>query len=295
MPGKSLPVFKIKEFLHVEEGRDFYANTLPVHLSDHHFIHEPHKHDFFLVVLFTQGKGTHEIDFSTYPVKPGSLFLMSPGQTHNWKLSEDIDGYVFFHSAEFYELSFRTGKLKDYPFFASVYNSPLVHLNKKAGKKTEVFFQEILEEYRTDRPMKFRKISLLVDLLYIETARLYQAATREDQLSEKYAGKLMRLEDLVEKHFKKIKSPAWYAGQLNISEKHLNRICKLLVDKTTTDLISDRVLLEAKRMLVHSEHTIAEVAAELGYFDPSYFTRLFRKKEGETPMQFLKKYRSAVN
>jgi AraC family transcriptional activator of pobA len=292
MPGRPLPVFKIKEFHSVEEGRDFYANTIPVHLRDHHFIHEPHKHDFFLVVLFTHGKGSHEIDFSTYPVKPGSLFLMSPGQTHNWKLSEDIDGYVFFHSAGFYEQYFNAGKVKDYPFFASGYNPPLAQLNNKALEKAKRVFREILEEYEKNRIMKFRKICSLVDLFYIELTRIYQPEKQAEQIPESYGTRLRQLEELIDKQFKKIKSPAWYATQMNISEKHLNRTCKTVLDKTTTDLILDRVVLEAKRMLIHSSDTIAGVAAELGYFDASYFTRLFKKKEGETPMQFLKKYKS---
>src|SRR5437868_5067061 len=99
---KRLPVYSIQNF---EQGAEenFYANDLGKHIKEHHFTNLPHKHDFYLVLLFTAGSGTHEIDFQNYQVKPGSLFIMQPGQMHLWRLSDDCQGYVFFHSRAFYE------------------------------------------------------------------------------------------------------------------------------------------------------------------------------------------------
>ena len=76
-----------------------------------------------------------------------------------------------------------------------------------------------------------------------------------------------------------------------MSEKHLNRISKACLNKTTTDLITDRIILEAKRELTHSNLTVREIADKLGYFDNSYFARLFKKKSGQTPIEFIKKNR----
>lgn len=287
MPKRSTPVFKINDFQHLQEGRDVYANRLPDHLQHHHFIHEPHKHDFYLAVLFTRGSGTHEIDFSSYKVKPGSLFLLSPGQTHNWKLSRDTDGYVFFHSPEFYNLNFRNRQIRDYPFFSSLYHSPLLQLKDKALKKTEALFAEILEEFEKNKPMKLQKLGALIDILYIELSRKYEA-TPEIAHHEGYQEKLRKLQELIDANYRTIKSPAEYAEKMGMSEKHLNRICKTLLNKTTTDLITDRVILEAKRLLVQGGNSVAGIAGELGYFDASYFTRLFKKKTGETPASFLK-------
>jgi AraC-like DNA-binding protein len=76
-----------------------------------------------------------------------------------------------------------------------------------------------------------------------------------------------------------------------MSEKHLNRISKACLNKTTTDLITDRILLEAKRSLTHTTLCIGEIAENLGYLDNSYFARFFKKKTGETPLEFMKKNR----
>ena len=95
---KIFPVLNINDFDFEGDTNQFYANQFSNHLYDFHkSITKPHKHDFFLSVLFTHGHGTHDIDFNTYDIKPGSLFFMLPGQTHDWTLSDDIEGYIFFH------------------------------------------------------------------------------------------------------------------------------------------------------------------------------------------------------
>jgi AraC-like DNA-binding protein len=99
-------------------------------------------------------------------------------------------------------------------------------------------------------------------------------------------------ETLLEQHFTKEKSIAFYAFLLNISSKHLNRITQTVVQKTATDLLTERVILEAKRMLMYLDESLVEIAFRLGYEEYSYFVRVFRKTSGMTPTQFIKKYKS---
>ena len=74
---------------------------------------------------------------------------------------------------------------------------------------------------------------------------------------------------------------------MNLSEKHLNRMSKDCLNKTTTQLIAERIMLESKRLLIHSKQNISEIAAELGYENNSYFSRFFKKHSDKTPIQFL--------
>jgi AraC family transcriptional activator of pobA len=78
---------------------------------------------------------------------------------------------------------------------------------------------------------------------------------------------------------------------MNISERHLNRICKVCLNKTTSKIIAERIILEAKRMLVFSKNSVSQIAMELGYFENSYFSRLFKKNCGKTPLEFLNIFR----
>ena len=94
----------------------------------------------------------------------------------------------------------------------------------------------------------------------------------------------------IDVYFKTKKYAHEYASLMNISEKHLNRICKECLNKTTSEIIAERIIIEAKRLLIHKQHSVSEIAANLGFDDNSYFSRFFKKNCGETPIHFLKKY-----
>jgi AraC family transcriptional regulator, transcriptional activator of pobA len=286
---KALPVLHINQFGISGTGSDFYAGVFRTHVKDHPITDRPHKHDFFVIVLFTKGSGVHEIDFTRYTIRPGTLFLLNPGQAHHWTLSKDADGIIFFHTREFFDRGFVSQRLRDLPFFNSAHNSPMVRL--KAGDLAGPLslFRAILKEYGDQKAMKKERLLSLVHLLYIHLARLYtpQAVLK----SEPYLSKLRQFEDLLDLHFKQAKLPSYYAGLMHISERHLNRICRTCLNKSPTDLIMDRNVLEARRLLMDNKATMAEVAMQLGYDDQSYFSRLFKKRTGQTPSEFVRMYR----
>lgn len=291
MPKKHLPVYHIENFDPEHHEHSFYANTLQEHLKKHHFIQVPHKHDFYLSILFTKGNGTHDVDFTTYPVKPGYAFLLSPGQTHDWKLSKDVEGYLFFHTKEFYDLAYTTVTIRQFPFFQSIYNSPLIVLKGQALLTITSLFEDILKEQLAQKSLKQQKLLALVNCAYVELSRCSLPGAPVQHQHVHYLAKVRELETLVDLHYKTLKSPGDYAGLLSMTEKHLNRICKSTLNKTTGQLITDRIILEAKRLLAQTKLPVNQVAETLGYFDPSYFSRLFKKQSGETPLGFTARYR----
>lgn len=286
MAKKILPIYNIDNFRHFSNENDFYANSIKKHIAEHHFTVTPHKHDFYLTVLFTKGRGTHNIDFTSYKIKPGVAFTLSPGQTHNWTLSKDIDGYIFFHTKNFYDEA-SIASIKNFTFFNSIHNPPVVSVTNKS--KINTLFAAIKLEYESNEPLKFQKLHALVTLVYIELSRSYNK--NEAPKNQNYLSKVRQLEDLIDVNFKTIKHAHEYASLMAMSEKHLNRISKTCLNKTTTDLITNRIMLEAKRDLTHTNLNVSEVAEKLGYFDNSYFARLFKKKSGQTPIEFMKKNR----
>lgn len=290
---KKIAVLDIQQFESKEKRKEFYTNTIENHLiTSHKNIHKPHKHNFFLTVLFTQGNGIHEIDFVKYDVKPGSLFFLNPGQMHHWELSEDIQGYVFFHTQSLFDLNFTETRIYNFPFFSSVQNSPVLYLEEADCKRFEFIFRELIHEDLSEDIMKTQKIISLINLIYIESTRHYMKKNDTDLVKQKsYSLKFQEFEALVEEHYKTEKSASKYADWLNISPKHLNRINQEMVGKSTTDLILERVFLEAKRELITQKFSFYEIADDLGYEDYAYFSRLFRKKCGETPSSFINKYR----
>ncbi|SHF50391.1 MULTISPECIES: helix-turn-helix transcriptional regulator [unclassified Chryseobacterium] len=290
----SISVLHIELFQSGRNTSDFYFNTMKEHLVvGHRHIEKPHRHDFYAAVLFTKGKGTHEIDFQKYEVSEGSLFFLSPGQIHSWELSEDIDGYIFFCSQEFYEMHYVSQKLRNFPFFGSVSFPRKLQLDAGELVKTDSLFKELGKEHQSQSVMKEGFILSLMSQVFINATRLFSKDIdmRSSSASLSYFKHYQDFENLIEQHFTAQKSISHYASLLGITPKHLNRIAQTVVQKTATDVITERVVLEAKRMLMYLDESLVEIAFRLGYEEYSYFVRVFRKSSGMTPTQFMRKYK----
>ncbi len=284
-----LPIYSINKFELSSNGGDFYTNYLNKHVNKHHFTNFPHKHDFYLVILFTKGKGKHEVDFETYKVETGAMFALKPGQMHYWELSDDVDGFVFFHSREFFDKGFISLSIKDFHFYNSFQGTPYFKLKEKQLNTLKYLMNELVTEYANMDFFKWQKIHSLIVLVYIQISR--ENNLLRNIKNQTYLAKVKQFEDLIEENFRSEKFVKGYASKLNITEKHLNRVTKSCIGKTSTQLISERIILEAKRMLIYSTLNVSQIAVELGYFDNSYFVRLFKKNVGITPNAFLIKYK----
>lgn len=289
---KKVNVLKIEQFHDHDTTEDFYANTLQNHLQTRHKdISIPHKHNFYLAVLFTRGSGIHEVDFNSYEVKPGTLFFLNPGQTHHWELSENTDGYIFFHTQAFYDLHYTHNKLSSFPFYYSIYNTPCICLNNVKTERIQLLFAMLLSEYTNQTTRNKEYLISIADLIYIESTRAYQLQNPEMvKNKDKYYEKFRKFEELLEEQYITEKSPSAYADMMSMTSKHLNRIVQAAVGKTASDVILERVMLEAKKQIILQKHGFAEIAYALGYEDYAYFSRLFTKKTGTTPSVFLKRY-----
>ncbi|MEP1489295.1 MAG: AraC family transcriptional regulator [Algibacter sp.] len=289
---KIIPILNIQQFEQDIPWSDFYSNDLKSHLKKNEgFFHKPHSHDFFLCVIFTKGSGTHEIDFDTYPVNAGSIFFLKPGQTHYWTFDSNPSGYIFFHTQDFYELHFSKSKLEQFPFYASHKNTPALTLKTDTIQSLELKFKDINDEYYKVLPYKKQKIASLINTTYIDLGRYYSVVTTsKNTTSVTYIDTLRALEKAIEAHFKTEKSATFYANALHITPKHLNRIIKTTLGKTTTDLITERVILESKRLMVHSKNSLQHISETLGYQDYAYFSRVFKQKTEVTPLEFRKSY-----
>ncbi len=281
---KKYPIYNIQRFNCTSVNSDLYINTFKNHLIDHSFVEEPHRHSSYVLVFFTKGSGTHEVDFDVFSIQPGSMFFLQPGQMHHWNLSDDVNGFVIFYSQEMYNLYFGQKTIADYPFYSSVDNKPEMVFEVSELKAILPYFESLIVETQSNQLLKQDKIMNLLDIIHIEIARKYSETHLHEAHS--YNVKIKNFEVLLENNFKTEKAPFFYASQLNITLKHLNRICNEMLQKTTTEVITARIILEAKRMLMDKKFTVNEIATELGFDDYSYFTRLFKKHTGMTPTDF---------
>ena len=283
---EKLPVYQIKKFNCHSEENDLYFNDFKSHLIDHDFIENSHSHNFYLLMLFTNGTGLHTVDFNTYAIQPNSLFVLKPGQIHSWQLSEDIDGYIAFYSQEVYNVYFGSKQIDEYFFYRDLKNSPEMILSEFQTKEISNYFNLLLEENSKNEFKKLDKLLNLLDVIHIELARIYESL--QEHNSHPYNLKIKELEQLVHQYFKSEKLPSFYADKMNMSLKHLNRICKNVLNVTLTEFIYSKIILESKRLLSANTMTIGEVANELGFENYSYFTKVFKKHTNLTPKGFKK-------
>ncbi|WP_025125650.1 MULTISPECIES: AraC family transcriptional regulator [Myroides] len=289
---KDITILQMRDLTEEVKGADFYANTIPQHLiTNHDHVEKPHRHDFYVCMIFTKGSGNHEIDFQSYEIQPGMVFMLAPGQTHSWILSEDIDGYIFFHTQEYFDLFFVRETIREYPVFRSAYYPNGFLLNEESSVLVENLMKRMTDEVSQPNWKKNFSLVNLASLFYIECNRqLLEGNSFSAVPNLQYNQHLHHFENLLEKNFRTEKSAAVYAEWMNMTQKHLNRVCKTLLDKTTTDIIIDRIVLEAKRMLIYTGKSFSEIAMMLGYDDYSYFSKVFKKRTGISPKEFLKKY-----
>lgn len=281
---KKVPVYTLQNFTTTTHKNSLYINTFKNHLIAHSFIEQSHRHNFYLMVLFTNGTGTHQIDTNTFDIKRGSLYVLKPGQAHGWELSNDIDGYILFYTDEMYNLHFGNKKIEEYPFYEASKNISEIIFNEKELAGIEPYFKLLIQENQQLKSRKTEKLLNLIDIIHIEISRKYLSENTYSY--QTYNHKIQIFNKLLEQHYIVHKSPSFYAAEMNITLKHLNRICKDLLNKTVTELISQKIVLESKRMLTFSSASINQIATSLGYEDYSYFTRLFKKHTKYTPSKY---------
>ncbi|MFT5647738.1 MAG: AraC family transcriptional activator of pobA [Aureispira sp.] len=241
---------------------------------------EPHRHDYYHILYVKQGSGKHSIDFKWYEIKPNSIFFVFPGQVHSLEIDEHVEGYVISFSAFFYLLNNSIQKLLDYPFFHSINNSPIIYLSEN-DTKIHATINEIQEEYKFLKQGRDKIVRALFEVFLIRAARIYNQPII-NQAPTHLTFQLRKFEALIEAHFKKYKRLSNYAEMMHVSPKHLNSMCKKGLNKTVTNLIHERILIEAKRLLLFTDNSIAEISFELGFSDKSYFMRFFKKQTSLT-------------
>jgi len=288
---KKIEILGLDDFKGINVLPGFYINTISDHLqTSHQHIERPHKHDFFATMVFTHGTGMHTIDFKAYQVGPGSVFMMSPGQVHHWELSRDADGFIFFHTQEFYEMRFTDELLTDYAFFSQITPLDNIVIDDRLLADFEYHFKKMAKADFADAKAKRHFILSHINQVYLEIARCFPSGINLRTASA-YTARFSAFSTLLESRFRMEKSPEHYARALHVTTRHLNRINRETVGKSTSEIILERVMLEARRKLIHSDGNHNEIASALGYDDYAYFSKLFKKKVGMTPSEFQKTHR----
>ncbi|HTM97248.1 MAG TPA: helix-turn-helix domain-containing protein, partial [Pedobacter sp.] len=239
-------------------------------------------------VFFTEGEGEQQIDFKKFNIKPGIIYFMVPGQVHHWNFKTKPAGYIInFSKTYFSSFLLATDYLTRFPFFNGQANSQVLELPLATQQKITVILEDILKEGQHEAPVNDDLVKVLLMRLFIEVAR-FQATLEPSSASNYNHTLLNNFIALIENNYAALKLPKQYANLLYITPNHLNALCNDFLGVSAGSLIRDRVLLEAKRLLINVDLRISEIADQLNFSDQSYFIKFFKKHEGLTPEKFRK-------
>jgi len=282
------PVYNISSLTDVNEN-DILVSRFAPYLEIHKNLSSAHRHNFYHIVLFTEGEGTHQIDFTKFQVKPYQIYFMIPGQVHSWDFKQLVDGYIVNFSAAFFQ-SFLLNPyfLDGFAFFSGLSDEQVIQIPSGDEKAVSSLFESILGEQLKGDSMSADMVRVLLMKLFIMVSRLRPEGTLSPKGS--YNDTLLRnFKMLIEQNYRTSRLPKDYAALLYITPNHLNSLCNDVLGMPAGELIRNRVLLEAKRLLVNKDMAVAEIADELNFTDNSYFSRFFRKQVGLTPEEFRKR------
>lgn len=246
-----------------------------------------HRHDHYFLLVLTTGEGMHECDFRPHAIEPHTIYSMRPGQVHRLELKVGSTGYILQFKADFLATTEQGARL----------------VLRRAGH---------MEVYRTDAERYGELVMLLHRIArtyaaqqegYLHIVRAYLSAFLADLVlqaplpatasnAKGYAQeRLEELLELIETRVHDTKEVSAYADLMHLSTFQLNAIAKAGTGRTCSELITDQIILEAKRYLLATTDQVTQVADRLGYEDPSYFIRFFKKHTGYTPEGFRQKSR----
>lgn len=283
-----IPIYSLQAFVKNKPLTKLYQ--VETFDANRHFqVAYPHRHDFYEILFLTKGSGFHIIDSNQYEIKPPCVFFMSPGQAHKLNLSHDIEGYIYIFTSEFYSLfNTNSNKLLEFPFFFSIsQNNPPLYIHQQSDA---VFFSELFErsssECLSEKPDNEFNHAVL-ELILVTCNKLYQNTITHTKVSKSDI-LVKKFLQLLEENYISNYSIDFYAKQLAITPNHLTQIVKHITGKTTITLLQEKRIIEIKRLLLHTNMSISEIAEFLHIPDVSYITKFFKKFTKTTPLEYRK-------
>lgn len=252
-----------------------------------------HIHSYYQIIWFKEGVGTHFVDFKEYEVETNVLFFVAKNQVHYFDRHQEYQGLLLHFNEEFLVQQQQVDFILKGNLFNNPHQPPSCHLGPADGPQLDVYIQLLKEELRSEE--SFGKETLLTTYLQ---AFLIQVQRRKNEL-EKREGRppfhldekrlqLLEFVKLVDEHYKQGLTINEYAQRLLLSPRTLANLTNQLLGKSPSLLVQERLVLEAQRLLVHSNLHVNQIAYQLGFDDASYFVKYFKKHVLLSPSAFRK-------
>ncbi|HEY4415787.1 MAG TPA: AraC family transcriptional regulator [Verrucomicrobiae bacterium] len=250
----------------------------------------PHYHDFFQMMLL-RGNGSVMHDFRDDSVSGLTLLFLTPGQVHTLQPRRDFDGITISFTQGFFDhRAAPPSALFELPFFFATEMSPLLKIPRDDRFRIAEAFIEIQREFNAAEANAAEIVRAWLRILFARVLRLL-GQDRRPASPSRQSVLLRQFHLAVERNFRQEHVLADYARELGVTANHLNDVVHAETGRSAGSIVRQRRLLDAQRLLSHSDLSVSEIGYQTGFPDPSYFGRFFRRETGETPAAFRLKIR----
>jgi AraC-like DNA-binding protein len=275
----------IKEFEYKKMG---YIDITPIEPEEpfHKVLNE------FIKMVFLNKGSVIYIDFKKYELAEDAIFFINPGQWFSIEVRVST-GFILFYNRDFYCIEIHDAEVAcDGILYNNVYAIPTITLERELSTLFKNIFLEIKNELRANNHVMEEMLRILLKQLIIRSTRIW-IKDNPKHVSDDHTGFefIRKFSRLVEQNYKTLHAVSDYARLLNMTPKVLHKRLTNGSYPGPNDIIKTRIILESKRLLVHTDLSVKEISYILGYQDPPYFTRFFSNITTYTPQAFRKKYK----
>ncbi|MCL4640381.1 MULTISPECIES: helix-turn-helix domain-containing protein [Olivibacter] len=273
---KKLPVQTLirEHYLRIERLQKDYQNLSAT----------PHRHDHYELV-WALGDGEHFINFKPYPLQRNRIYFLQLGQVHQFPEFER-SGWIFLISEELMQYFFSLHPQEEGKgLFDTFSTQPFVDMDEDTIRFLRHIIQLLLLE-QNQKPLGKNMLFHLTASLLLLLNTKHASEKKSVILSNPERKVLLDLRKLIQKHYRDAHGINFYLNMLHVPAKTLNRICRKATGKTVHELFEDKLLTEAKMALLSTSNSVKEIAFDLGFNDPAYFGRFFKRVTGFTPLKY---------
>jgi AraC family transcriptional activator of pobA len=259
-----------------------HCETIPKRSRLHQWQIQPHQHaDLCQLVYLHRGQAWVEIEGHTRSISGPMVQVIPPLCVHGFAFSPDVDGYVLTLAAPLVsQLQAQMG-----PAMA-VFTQPQTYSMGQERRALNRLFSTLHQEYQGSQPAREVMLRSLVSTLWVWIGRQCLQRRVASQAPSRGQAVFSRFMAQVERDFRSQPSTEQLAHALGVSVAYLNTLCRQLAGQTALQILHQRLLLEARRQLIYTRLSIQELALGLGFVDPAYFARFFRRLAGVSPSTF---------
>ncbi|MDM1326188.1 helix-turn-helix domain-containing protein [Myroides odoratimimus] len=289
MSTKIIKSFPISYF--TQDQSSFFIKPISALGNAYPLLKDSFRANFYMIVFVYRGSYAIKINGVDYVDYQSSVYFIKPGDVVQMQFNTECTGIFIGFEDSFFSQRYHENILRYFDFFQLDSASQQI-VSESVRTKVVLLVDMMLGEYSTDRVYRMKVLRSYLNILLCEL----QSVAEEDQHfsieynKAGYNDRILAFMDLVEVHFKEAKTPSFYAEKLCVTPNYLNKLCKQERGITAGQLVRQRIVVEAKRLLQFSTFNVNEIAQELCFDSTSYFVTFFKKQEGITPDHYRKSF-----